>query len=220
MSDQTDKEVTPAQLAANRANAQLSKGPTTEEGKRRSSMNALKSGLRANTVVLPDENPQDFEAFRERLYQALDPQDALQEALVESIIVDMWRARRGPRVEADLHRHAVRRFADEKARNEESVDAITAVSRMFDEEVRAAAAAKSGVANDAADDSMRTGLAFARISDPLMKHARYEEIINRRVLRNLHELQRLKAADAGVIVPAPQAVDIVADVDVKHEIDS
>jgi hypothetical protein len=36
---------TSSQIAANQANAQKSTGPTTAEGKQRSSLNALKTGL-------------------------------------------------------------------------------------------------------------------------------------------------------------------------------
>ena len=46
----------PAQMAANRANAQKSTGPRTLEGKQRASMSALKHGLAAQTVVLPHED--------------------------------------------------------------------------------------------------------------------------------------------------------------------
>ena len=46
----------PAQLAANRRNAQKSTGPRTAEGKKRASLNALKHGMTAKTVVLPHES--------------------------------------------------------------------------------------------------------------------------------------------------------------------
>ncbi|MBV9745513.1 MAG: hypothetical protein JO099_17270 [Acidobacteriia bacterium] len=45
-------DISPAQLAANRANAQLSTGPTSEAGRHRSSLNATKHGLSGRTVVL------------------------------------------------------------------------------------------------------------------------------------------------------------------------
>src|SRR5579883_1190634 len=47
----------------NRQNAQKSTGPKTQEGKDRSRRNALKHGLRAEVVALPNEDP---EALRER----------------------------------------------------------------------------------------------------------------------------------------------------------
>jgi len=43
----------PNQLAANRANAQLSAGPTSSEGNAKISHNALKTGLTGRTVLLP-----------------------------------------------------------------------------------------------------------------------------------------------------------------------
>lgn len=50
----------PAQYAANRLNAEKSRGATSPEGKARSSMNALRHGLTARVVVLPSE---DMDAY-------------------------------------------------------------------------------------------------------------------------------------------------------------
>jgi hypothetical protein len=44
--------ISEAQLAANRANAQLSRGPVTETGKATSSLNAVKHGLTGQTILL------------------------------------------------------------------------------------------------------------------------------------------------------------------------
>ena len=51
------------QQAANQANAELSTGPRTEEGKARSSQNSLKHGVFAKTIVLPGES--QLKALRE-----------------------------------------------------------------------------------------------------------------------------------------------------------
>src|SRR3954452_4343152 len=49
---------TPEERAAtNRANAAKSTGPKTAEGKQKARLNALKHGLRAETVALPNEDP-------------------------------------------------------------------------------------------------------------------------------------------------------------------
>src|SRR4051794_40029450 len=47
--------ISPSQLAANRANAHLSTGPRTPEGKAKSCLNAVKTGLTGRTVLLPAE---------------------------------------------------------------------------------------------------------------------------------------------------------------------
>src|SRR5271170_7892913 len=50
--------VSAAKLEANRRNAAKSCGPTSEEGKNRSKLNAVKHGMRAATLVLLDEDAQ------------------------------------------------------------------------------------------------------------------------------------------------------------------
>ena len=50
----------PKRIAANRRNAAQSTAPRTPEGKRRASLNALKHGLRAETLVLPGEDPAEL----------------------------------------------------------------------------------------------------------------------------------------------------------------
>ncbi len=53
---------TPAQIAANEKNAQLSSGPVSPEGKKVSSHNAVKTGLTGQTVLLPSDNVAAYEA--------------------------------------------------------------------------------------------------------------------------------------------------------------
>ena len=51
------------QIAANRRNAAKSTGPKTAEGKQVTRLNALKHGLQAEHVVIPGEDPEEFEAL-------------------------------------------------------------------------------------------------------------------------------------------------------------
>src|ERR1019366_4896763 len=92
------------QITANRLNAQRSTGPSTPAGKTRVSSNALKHGLTGREVVLPNENPDDFEFFRAGILTSLDPQGELEAALAEKIVADFWRLRRVPIFEATLYR--------------------------------------------------------------------------------------------------------------------
>ena len=51
------------QIEANRGNAQLSTGPATEGGRRRSRQNAVRHGLTAETVIDALEDAEDYAAF-------------------------------------------------------------------------------------------------------------------------------------------------------------
>ena len=88
------------QIIANRANAQLSTGPNTASGKRKSSMNAVKHGLSAQTIVVGDEDPAEFEALRENLEQDFQPETYLERELVQLLAIYTLRLRRIPVFEA------------------------------------------------------------------------------------------------------------------------
>jgi hypothetical protein len=87
-------DVSPEQLAANRANAQLSHGPVTPEGKRRSSLNAVRHGLTGRVVVLPTEDLNQYQAFSKELIDSLDPQTPLERQLAQTVADQQWRLNR------------------------------------------------------------------------------------------------------------------------------
>ena len=62
------------QIEANRRNAQQSTGPKTPEGKAAVRLNALRHGLRARTVVLPGEQPEEFQQLCDDLETEWPPQ--------------------------------------------------------------------------------------------------------------------------------------------------
>lgn len=55
------------QLQANRSNALKSTGPRTEAGMSIASKNAIKHGLQATEIVIPGEDPAEFDFFRQAL---------------------------------------------------------------------------------------------------------------------------------------------------------
>ena len=90
------------QIAANRRNALKSTGPATEEGKRRSSCNAMRHGLTAETVITPLEDPQDYEAFEAAVISDYDAESAVERELVLRLASALWRLRRATGIETAL----------------------------------------------------------------------------------------------------------------------
>ena len=89
--------MTAAQLAARRDNAQLSTGPKTPEGKKRSSLNAFRHGLTGQIVIHTPEDRAAFQQHCDAIREALAPVDALETDLAQAIAEDRWRLNRaGP----------------------------------------------------------------------------------------------------------------------------
>src|SRR5438045_1517954 len=79
-------------IEANRANALKSTGPRTAEGKTRSSMNALKHGLRARTLILPGEDPGEFAAIGQAV--AEQPGESAEAMMLNQLTELQWKLRR------------------------------------------------------------------------------------------------------------------------------
>ena len=97
------KTVTPRKVAANQNNGKYSTGPRTEWGKSNSRFNAVKDGLFAAEVVIPDcdgdDSRRNFSELLQNLLQEFEPVGIFQTALVEKIAEGLWRLRRTTRVE-------------------------------------------------------------------------------------------------------------------------
>ena len=90
------------QIESNRRNAQKSTGPKTENGKARSSQNAVRHGLTAETVIGPLEDPADYRAFEQAVTTAYDVETAVERELVLRLASLLWRLRRATSVETGL----------------------------------------------------------------------------------------------------------------------
>jgi hypothetical protein len=80
----------PLQQAANRRNAMRSTGPNTPEGKAAIRLNALKYGLRAKTVILPSEDPAEYEQLWSDLESDWQPQSRTERLCLEQMATSQW----------------------------------------------------------------------------------------------------------------------------------
>ena len=166
------------QVAANRDNAEKSTGPQTQEGKARSSGNAVKHGLTAkDRVVLADESREQFEAMRLLLLEEMQMGSALEKVLIEEIAASAWRLRRIARIEKEMMDHDLQAVAAGAGPGDDDGD---------DPETHGAGEAVTlgaRLATRFAEDN-----AYNRLS-------RYESRIRRAMLRTVHELYLFRRED-------------------------
>jgi hypothetical protein len=86
----------------NRANSKNSTGPKTEAGKQRSSRNALRHGLTAQTVVMPSEDLELYESHKKSFHDDHSPKGSLESNLVQALADATWRLNRVAALEANL----------------------------------------------------------------------------------------------------------------------
>jgi hypothetical protein len=101
-----------ARLTANRANAQLSTGPSSEEGKSVSSLNAVKTGLTGRTVLLPSDDAAQYEQHLAEYADEYRPVGLRERELVQSLADTQWRLQRIPGLEMAIYAQGRVEFED------------------------------------------------------------------------------------------------------------
>jgi hypothetical protein len=91
-----------AQIAANRRNAQMSTGPRTPSGKAASCMNAMQSGLYANSLVIRGERADELDRLSAQYHRVFRPVTARERDLVDTMVRNERIVRRMGLVEAEL----------------------------------------------------------------------------------------------------------------------
>ncbi len=94
-------EISPARLEANRANAQLSTGPRTEEGKAISSRNNFRHGFTGVFCILPDEDDAAFRKLLAGLEAEHDPATPTESLLVGDMARHYWLTQRAIRLQEE-----------------------------------------------------------------------------------------------------------------------
>ena len=95
--------LTDRKIEANRQNAQHSTGPSTPEGRAAVRLNGLKHGLCAETIVVPGEDPAEFQAMLDAYCAEYQPTTPSAEFLVRQVAMADWRLLRLHRIEASFH---------------------------------------------------------------------------------------------------------------------
>jgi len=95
--------ISPQQLAANRANAAKSTGPTTPEGKTRSAQNAIKHGFTGSSfVVVRLEELPEVDLLKEDLVAYYQPENSQEMVAIERMALAQQSMRRAQRLESGL----------------------------------------------------------------------------------------------------------------------
>jgi len=92
--------------AINRANSKHSTGPRTDEGKARSSQNALKHGLGAKAILLPSDDAAAFQRHLHSFLNEYQPQGPTEQQLVQTLANNSWHLDRVNRLEETLFTRA------------------------------------------------------------------------------------------------------------------
>jgi hypothetical protein len=125
------RAISDAQLAANRANAQLSTGPTSETGRAKSSLNAVKTGLTGRTVLLPGDDAALYEAHIAAFIKRFEPATDEERNLVQCLADTEWRLLRIPALEFGIYALGLFEFADQFAKEDQAVRKQLLEAKIF-----------------------------------------------------------------------------------------
>jgi hypothetical protein len=158
------------QAESSRINGAKSQGPKTPEGLGASSMNSVRHGITATTLVLHNEDPRQFIEMLNAYCEYLLPTNQIETDLVTDMVAARWRLRRVWRYETAI------------------LD-IEMDSQAPDFEKRF----------EKYDEDMRGGAAFAALTDKskgLSTALRYDIHLSRTFRRSLEELRRVRSKGA------------------------
>jgi hypothetical protein len=176
---------TQRKITSARANGSKSHGPKTAAGKEVSSLNALKHGLAARTVILPNEPSSDYDALLSGYIGDLHPAGPVQTDLVVEMVNARWRQNRACRIETEMYEDQMER---QKERLAEDYNYYTV--------------------------AVEQAHAFRTLSDTgrMLALSRSESRLERaysRALKNLLQLQRLRQPEHASPEPSDSGIGFV-----------
>jgi len=201
----------------NRQNGAKGHGPTTEAGRLQTDLSKVTHGIRCERPVIPGvERPEDWETHYASLRAALGPKGDFEELLVYRIALNFWRLGRVIRAEnAEIQESAERvrkGIAEQRQQSEYLGDTWIPQKRRKETTPEQQAQERLREAERERELELKAEIITAQrlvpCEDDLNRFVIYERQLESSIRSNLHELQRLQAARAGQVCPAPLAVDI------------
>jgi hypothetical protein len=184
--------LTEKQLSANRANAQHSTGPRTEEGKQRSRLNASRHNLTGQVTAMTPEDRKAHDALSAGLIKSMAPEGELELQLAQRIATDSWRLNRASAIEDNIFALALFRSSNDLDIEQAELHAALTAARTFTREAKA-----------------------------IELLTLYEQRLNRSVQKNLATLQALqatrKAAQKAAMEEAAKLLELSEMKDVPYE---
>ena len=179
-------------------------------------LNALRHGLLARDVVLPDEDGGAFEDVRNQVRATFSPVGPIEEFLVDRVVNTMWRLQRLPRAETALLYSRVHALKEDRLRKHPAINDQVLMDRLLSGRTSGDKAASEVVREleqaeyERDRDEVLLGRAIdadAKEGNAFVKLARYERSLERSLLRALDELRQLQ--DRRLKRPAPPILDAV-----------
>ena len=170
----------PAQLAANRANARKSTGPRTVRGKRVASRNSIKLGVYCEHAVVPGESKLLFELCRQEVIRDMQPQSSVELFIVDRIAIAQWKLRRLQSAEMAFYRGGYERMSSA------AMNVLEEHSDYTEEQIQMLGRTMSH------NPDMPGRIALEGISDDLEKLSRMEQRLEHSIHRWISELERVR----------------------------
>ena len=115
-----------AQRKQAKINGARSRGPVSADGKKRVRFNALQTGCRARSLILPGESADDFASLLDELVKGLQPCDGMEYLLVHKLARAEWVNLRVERAQFEhLKTHI------EEAGDREDLDVLADIEKLF-----------------------------------------------------------------------------------------
>jgi len=188
-------------IEANRRNALRSTGPKTDDGKQRASQNAVRHGLTAETVFVPLEDIEDYQAFELAVTSDYEAETAVERELVLRLASLLWRSRRATLIETGLLQ-IQEDFLPEAARSAQAQPpesrGLPTIYRLRQRTANpshdgASEECKSPEISDAGRDVARRFLRLADLDNGVFERlGRYESALWRQARQTLFTLEALR----------------------------